>query len=87
MRREHLDTVTRADEAFALALRTRRGAVPPPGTAPEVADLTAAGLLTPATPVGDRVTLTRRGRLLATAVTVRLLAAAPAPPRTPIGTR
>jgi len=84
---EHLDTATRADEAFALALRTRRGAVPPPGTAPEVADLTAAGLLTPATPVGDRVTLTRRGRLLATAVTVRLLAAAPASPRTPIGTR
>jgi putative oxygen-independent coproporphyrinogen III oxidase len=84
---EHLDAATRADEAFALALRTRRGAVPPPGTASEVAELTAAGLLTPATPVSDRVTLTRRGRLLATAVTVRLLAAAPASPRTPIGTR
>jgi putative oxygen-independent coproporphyrinogen III oxidase len=81
---ERLDAATRADEAFALALRTRRGAVPPPGTAPEVADLTAAGLLTPAR---DRVTLTRRGRLLATDVTVRLLAAATGPPRTPIGTR
>jgi putative oxygen-independent coproporphyrinogen III oxidase len=84
---EHLDAATRADEAFALALRTRRGAVPPPGAHLEVADLTAAGLLTPATPGSDRVTLTRRGRLLATAVTVRLLAAAPTSPPTPIGTR
>jgi oxygen-independent coproporphyrinogen-3 oxidase len=81
---EHLDAATRADEALALALRTRRGALPPPGTEREVEVLTAAGLLTPD---GDRVCLTRRGRLLATDATVRLLAAATAPPRTPIGTR
>jgi putative oxygen-independent coproporphyrinogen III oxidase len=81
---EHLDAATRADEAFALAFRTRRGALPPPGAETEVEALTAAGLLIRD---GDRVTLTRRGRLLATDVTVRLLAAAPAPPRTPIGTR
>jgi putative oxygen-independent coproporphyrinogen III oxidase len=81
---EHLDVATRADEAFALALRTRRGAVPLPGADTEVEALTAAGLLTPD---GDRMTLTRRGRLLATDVTVRLLAASTAPPRTPIGTR
>ena len=80
---EHLDTATRADEAFALALRTRRGALPSPGAETEVDALTAAGLLLRD---GDRVMLTRRGRLLATDVTVRLLAAA-APPRTPIGTR
>jgi oxygen-independent coproporphyrinogen-3 oxidase len=88
---EHLDPATRAEEAFALALRTRRGAVPPPGTTAEVADLVADGLLTPVPTASaadpGRVTLTRRGRLLASAVTVRLLAAAPAPPRVPIGTR
>ena len=81
---EHLDAATRADEAFALALRTRTGAVPPPGSTAEVDALTAAGLLRP---TGTRVTLTRRGRLLATDVTVRLLAASTGPPRTPIGTR
>jgi putative oxygen-independent coproporphyrinogen III oxidase len=81
---EHLDAPTRAEEAFALALRTRRGAVPLPGADTEVEALTAAGLLTSD---GPRVGLTRRGRLLATDVTVRLLAAATAPPRTPIGTR
>ncbi|HSO96723.1 MAG TPA: radical SAM family heme chaperone HemW [Acidimicrobiia bacterium] len=98
---ERLDAATRAEEAFALALRTRGGAVPPPGTGAEVDDLIAAGLLTRARPAptpapvggrgsgqaGGRVTLTRRGRLLASAVTVRLLAAAPTPPRIPIGTR
>jgi putative oxygen-independent coproporphyrinogen III oxidase len=85
---EHLDAATRADEAFALALRTRRGAAPPPGAAAEVDTLTAAGLLRAAPPPApDRVTLTRRGRLLATEVTVRLLAAPGEAPRTPIGTR
>jgi oxygen-independent coproporphyrinogen-3 oxidase len=81
---EHLDAATRRDEAFALALRTRRGATPPAGATAEVDALTAAGLLTPER---DRVILTRRGRLLATDVTVRLLAASTRPPRTPIGTR
>jgi putative oxygen-independent coproporphyrinogen III oxidase len=81
---EHLDAATRADEAFALALRTRAGAVPGPGSGPEVDALVAAGLLVR---VGNRVVLTRRGRLLATDVTVRLLAASTRPPVTPIGTR
>ena len=42
---EVLDAPTRRDEAFALALRTRGGAVAPPGTEAEVAALVEAGLL------------------------------------------
>jgi oxygen-independent coproporphyrinogen-3 oxidase len=75
--REHLDPGPRTEEALALALRTRGGAVLPPGAAPEADGLAAEGLLRRA---GSWAVLTRRGRLLATAVTVRLLAAAAAPP-------
>ena len=75
---EHLDAATRADEALALALRTRRGVRVPPGTDDEVRDLVDAGLLFRD---GPRVVLTRRGRLLATEVTVRILAASSAGPR------
>jgi oxygen-independent coproporphyrinogen-3 oxidase len=83
---EHLDPATRADEALALALRTSSGAVVPAGAAGEAGALEAEGLLVRS---GPRVVLTRRGRLLATAVTVRLLAAASAPRPTSIavGTR
>ena len=42
---EVLDAPTRRDEAFALALRTRGGAVAPPGTEAEVAALVEGGLL------------------------------------------
>jgi oxygen-independent coproporphyrinogen-3 oxidase len=73
---EHLDPSTRAEERLALALRTRAGAPPPAGAEAETAALVAAGLLARA---GDRVVLTRPGRLLANEVTVRLLAAAEAP--------
>jgi oxygen-independent coproporphyrinogen-3 oxidase len=79
---ESLDDRARADEGFALALRTRRGAPLPPGDAAvaEARALSAAGLLVHR---GDRVVLTRAGRLLASEVTVRLLAAA----ARPVGTR
>jgi oxygen-independent coproporphyrinogen-3 oxidase len=70
---EVLDAPTRRDEAFALALRTRGGAVAPPGAEAEVAALVDAGLLDHD---GTRVTLTRTGRLLANDLTARLLAAA-----------
>jgi oxygen-independent coproporphyrinogen-3 oxidase len=71
--REYLDAATRADEALGLALRTSTGATVPAAAAGEAAALEAAGLLTRR---GPRAVLTRPGRLLATAVTVRLLAAA-----------
>ena len=70
---EVLDEPTRRDEAFALALRTRGGAVAPPGTEAEVMALVEAGLVDDA---GARVMLTRTGRLLANDLTARLLAAA-----------
>jgi oxygen-independent coproporphyrinogen-3 oxidase len=71
--REQLDAATRADEALGLALRTSTGATVPAAAADEAAGLEADGLLTRH---GSRAVLTRRGRLLATEVTVRLLAAA-----------
>ncbi len=82
---EDLDPVTRADEALTLALRTRAGIPVPahPGAAREVTDLQAAGLLEPG---GAGVVLTRRGRLLATEVTVRVLTALEGT-RPPAGTR
>ncbi len=70
---EVLDASPRRDEGFALALRTRCGAVAPPGTEAEVAALAGAGLLDRD---GARVMLTRAGRLLANDLTARLLAAA-----------
>ncbi len=69
----------RAEEALALALRTRAGAPVPEVLAPVVADLAGAGLVDvlttgpAASPGGAHVVLTRRGRLLATDVTARLL--------------
>ena len=55
---------------LGLALRTRAGA-PMDGLAPTaVAELAAAGLLSP---IAGRVVLTRAGRLLANEVTVRLI--------------
>jgi coproporphyrinogen III oxidase-like Fe-S oxidoreductase len=77
---EVLDAPTRRDEAFALALRTRGGAVAPPGTEAEVAALVEGGLLDGD---GTRVLLTRTGRLLANDLTARLLAAT----RPVVGTR
>jgi putative oxygen-independent coproporphyrinogen III oxidase len=70
---EHLDAEQRGEERLALALRTRAGTTVPHGARAEVVRLTEAGLLTPHL---DRVVLTRRGRLLATEVTARLLVAA-----------
>ena len=57
-----------AAEAFTLALRTRGGAVPLPGSEHVLADLAADGLCAF---VGERVVLTRSGRLLANEVTAR----------------
>ncbi len=71
---EVLDPATRADEAFALALRTRRGAPLPVGSSARemVRTLASDGLVVVD---GRRVRLTTRGRLLASAITVDLLAA------------
>jgi oxygen-independent coproporphyrinogen-3 oxidase len=70
---ERLDAAGRAEEAFGLALRTRAGAVPPPGAQGEVDHLVGAGLLTRG---GAGVVLTRQGRLLASEVTTRLAVSA-----------
>jgi oxygen-independent coproporphyrinogen-3 oxidase len=70
---ETLDDGARAEEQFVLAIRTRAGAPVPPGSERELADLVEAGLVVVP---GDRVVLTRSGRLLANEVTARLLAAA-----------
>jgi putative oxygen-independent coproporphyrinogen III oxidase len=82
---EDLDAATRAEEALALALRTRAGIPVPtaPDAASAVADLRTAGLLEAG---GAGVVLTRRGRLLASDVTVRILAAIEGS-RRPVGTR
>jgi putative oxygen-independent coproporphyrinogen III oxidase len=80
---EQLDRGTRADEALALALRTRTGAPVPSGADAAAADLADAGLVRRR---GAQLVLTRRGRLLATEVTVRLLAARTKSP-TAVGTR
>lgn len=76
---EVLDAATRREEAFALALRTRRGVPAPtdPAARDRIDALTADGLVTSDR---DRVHLTRRGRLLASAVTLDLLAAGAAGP-------
>ncbi|MEO9174481.1 MAG: hypothetical protein ABI317_03125, partial [Gaiellales bacterium] len=78
---ERLDPQARAEESFALFLRLRRGARFDPAAAGLVDDLAEQGLLTrPASTAGDRIVLTRRGRLLASDLTARLLVAAAAPP-------
>ena len=74
---ETLEPAARAEEAFALALRTRRGARTQPSAAGVVDELAAEDLLVR---TGDRIVLTRRGRLLASDVTARLLLAGSAPP-------
>jgi oxygen-independent coproporphyrinogen-3 oxidase len=76
---EQLDHAQRAEEAITLALRTRAGATLPSAAVGAAEELAAAGLVTLA---GDRAVLTRRGRLLASDVTARLLVAAEA-----VGTR
>lgn len=68
---ENLDGATRAREAVGLALRTRRGAV-----VPDDAGLVEDGL---ARWEGERLVLTRRGRLLGTGATARLLEHVPGP--------
>ena len=83
---EQLDPVRRAEERFALALRTSAGAVIArgPSSMRPVAGLAADGLIETRPP--DLVTLTRRGRLLANDVTTRLwlAGAAAAPPGPPV---
>jgi putative oxygen-independent coproporphyrinogen III oxidase len=69
---EILDDRERTEEALLLAIRTRAGAASGPNLARATAELAADGLIEPG---GDRIVLTRRGRLLASAVTVRLLSA------------
>ena len=69
---EELDDTTRAEEQLTLAIRTRTGAILPISMQAQATLLVDAGLLVRA---GDRVVLTRRGRLLATDVTARLLVA------------
>jgi len=64
---ELLDATVRAEEAVVLALRTRAGA-----RIAAVPELVDAGLIDV---VGDRVVLTRPGRLLASDVTSRMLLA------------
>jgi putative oxygen-independent coproporphyrinogen III oxidase len=67
---EVLDAAARADEALALSLRTREGAEVPVAALGEARALEAAGLVRLQR---GRACLTRRGRLLATDVTARLL--------------
>jgi oxygen-independent coproporphyrinogen-3 oxidase len=75
---EELDPTARVRERVGLALRTRdgarlgKGAVGGPAVDACVAELVAAGLLDE---LGDRVVLTRRGRLLANDVVARILVA------------
>jgi putative oxygen-independent coproporphyrinogen III oxidase len=70
---EQLGDTQRTEEAITLALRTRAGAELPSAAVRAAEDLADAGLVTL---TGDRAVLTRRGRLLASDVTARLLLAA-----------
>jgi oxygen-independent coproporphyrinogen-3 oxidase len=69
---ETLDPGRRGEEAFVLRLRTREGAPVAAVDEPTLHDLAGLGLLDV---VDGRAVLTRRGRLMANEVTVRLLAA------------
>ncbi len=69
---EELEPGPRAEEACALALRTRTGSPVADEAAGVVAELAAAGFVRR---VGARVVLTTQGRLLASDVTTRLLLA------------
>jgi len=73
---ETLAPAARAEEAFALALRTRAGARWDERARAEVSELWAAGLCAEA---DGRVALTRAGRLVASDLTARLLLAGAAP--------
>ena len=82
---ETLDDGTRAEEAFALSLRTREGAPFARAGQEIVSELEADGLVTVA---DQRAVLTRRGRLLASDVTARLLLGGAAELESPqVGTR
>ncbi len=72
---EQLDRAQRAEETFALALRTRAGARFAEAADDCVAGLASEGLLVREPDDGGRIRLTRRGRLLASDVTARLLCA------------
>jgi oxygen-independent coproporphyrinogen-3 oxidase len=72
---EHLDDALRAEEAFSLALRTRRGAVAHARADAVVAELAAEDLVARNGDRGERILLTLRGRLLASDITARLLLA------------
>jgi putative oxygen-independent coproporphyrinogen III oxidase len=80
---ERLDEAERADERLALQLRTRRGVVLQPARVPVAEELAALGLLEPD---GPRWRLTRRGRLLASEVTLRLLTPHPVSDPLALGT-
>jgi oxygen-independent coproporphyrinogen-3 oxidase len=69
---ERLEPIPRAEEACALALRTRAGSTVADAAGPVVTELAESGFVHR---VGDRVVLTPRGRLLASDVTARLLVA------------
>jgi putative oxygen-independent coproporphyrinogen III oxidase len=67
---ELLDETTRAEEALLLRVRTRSGVPIPEHAATLVAELVREGLVEPGS---NGLILTRRGRLLASDVTARLL--------------
>jgi oxygen-independent coproporphyrinogen-3 oxidase len=69
---ESLDPAPRAEEACALALRTRRGVTVGRAAAETVDELAAGGFVRR---IGERVVLTAHGRLMASDVTARLLLA------------
>jgi len=82
--REVLDPAARAEERLTLALRTRTGSRVAPAARAEIDGLVDQGLVVRA---GDRIVLTRRGRMLASDVTARLLLAGAAveAPADPVG--
>jgi oxygen-independent coproporphyrinogen-3 oxidase len=80
---EDLDPAAAAEEAFGLALRTRAGAPLAAVQREEAAALSGAGLIDAGAATAGRALLTRRGRLLASEVTARLLAAVPPGTATP----
>jgi oxygen-independent coproporphyrinogen-3 oxidase len=71
---ETLDPAAREEEAFALLLRLRAGALLPAAALKTAGALADGGLLDPAA-LPERVVLTRSGRLMASDVTARLLLA------------
>jgi putative oxygen-independent coproporphyrinogen III oxidase len=72
---EVLDHTARVEEALLLAVRTRTGIPVTAALATVAGELAADGLVEPGpdSALPGRLVLTRRGRLLASAVTVRLL--------------